>query len=88
MDAKVEHRIDADLGGAPEGLDALIVAERIKAGGGVGLFVARDFQRSGSFVQAFQFFSKDIEVLEYPAWDCLPYDRASPSLAITASNAA
>ena len=38
MDAKVEHRIDADLGGAPEGLDALIVAERIKAGGGVGLF--------------------------------------------------
>ena len=24
-------RIDAELGGAPEGLDALIVAERIKA---------------------------------------------------------
>ena len=52
MDAKVEYLTDADLGGAPEGLDALIVAERIKAGGGVGLFVARDFQRSGSFVQA------------------------------------
>ena len=31
MDAKVEYRTDADLGGAPEGLDALIVAERIKA---------------------------------------------------------
>ena len=36
MDAKVEYRTDADLGGAPEGLDALIVAERLKAGGGVG----------------------------------------------------
>ena len=31
MDAKVEYRTDADLGGAPEGLDALIVAERLKA---------------------------------------------------------
>jgi len=27
----VQHRTDADLGGAPEGLDALVVAERIKA---------------------------------------------------------
>ena len=88
MDAKVEYRTDADLGGAPEGLDALIVAERIKAGGGVGLFVARDFQRSGSFVQAFQFFSKDIEVLDYPAWDCLPYDRLSPTAGIAAQRMA
>ena len=82
MDAKVEQRTDADLGGAPEGLDALVVAERIKAGGGVGVFVARDYQRSGGFVQAFRFFSQEIEVLEYPAWDCLPYDRLSPTAGI------
>ena len=35
-------RTDAELGGAPEGLDALIVAERIKAQGGTALFIARD----------------------------------------------
>lgn len=87
MDAQV-HRTDAELGGAPEGLDALIVAERVKASGGVGLFVARDYQRSGSFVQAFQFFTQDIEVLEYPAWDCLPYDRLSPTAGIAAQRMA
>jgi transcription-repair coupling factor (superfamily II helicase) len=83
-----EHRTDADLGGAPEGLDALIAAERIKATGGVGVFVARDYQRSGGFVQAFQFFSQDVEVLEYPAWDCLPYDRLSPTAGIAAQRMA
>ena len=55
MDQRV-MRTDADLAGAPEGLDALITAERLKAAGGVGLFVARDYQRFGAFVQAFQFF--------------------------------
>ena len=54
----------------------------------IGLFVARDFQRSGSLVQAFQFFSKDIEVLDYPAWDCLPYDRLSPTAGIAAQRMA
>lgn len=87
MDAQV-HRADAELGGAPEGLDALIVAERVKAAGGVGLFVTRDYQRSASFVQAFQFFTQDIEVLEYPAWDCLPYDRLSPTAGIAAQRMA
>ncbi|WP_373458288.1 transcription-repair coupling factor [Brevundimonas sp. SORGH_AS_0993] len=82
------QRTDAELGGAPEGLDALIVAERIKAEGGVGLFVARDYQRAGAFVQAFQFFAQDIEVLDYPAWDCLPYDRLSPTAAIAAQRMA
>ena len=84
----VQHRTDADLGGAPEGLDALVVAERIKAAGGVGVFVARDYQRSGGFVQAFRFFSQDIEILEYPAWDCLPYDRLSPTAGIAAQRMA
>ncbi len=87
MDAQV-HRTDAELGGAPEGLDALIVAERVKASGGVGLFVTRDYQRSASFAQAFQFFTQDIEVLEYPAWDCLPYDRLSPTAGIAAQRMA
>ena len=87
MDQQVT-RTDADLGGAPEGLDALIVAERLKAAGGAALFVARDYQRSGAFVQAFQFFSQNIEVLEYPAWDCLPYDRLSPTAGIAAQRMA
>ena len=38
-------RIDAPLGGAPEGLDAIVIAEKLTAVGGAALVVARAFQR-------------------------------------------
>jgi transcription-repair coupling factor (superfamily II helicase) len=81
-------RKDIELGGAPEGLDALVVAERLAKSGGVGVFIARDYQRAGNFAQAFRFFAKDVEVLEFPAWDCLPYDRLSPTSAVSAERMA
>jgi len=88
MDAQVSKRTDQELGGAPEGLDALTVADRLRADGGVGAFVARDYARMGEFVQAFRFFAKDIEVVEFPAWDCLPYDRLSPTSSVSAERMA
>ena len=87
MDAQIE-RTDHEVGGAPEGLDALIVAEKLKASGGVGVFIARDFSRSTAFVQALKFFAKDIEVVDFPAWDCLPYDRLSPTSGVSAERMA
>ena len=30
------------------------------------------------------FFAPELEVIEFPAWDCLPYDRASPALSVSA----
>ena len=86
--ASVERRTDHELGGAPEGLDALVVAERLKSSGGIGVFVARDYARANAFVQAFQFFAADIDVLEFPAWDCLPYDRLSPTSGVSAERMA
>ena len=89
MDGAVSgRRTDLELGGAPEGLDALTVAERLRARGGVGVFVARDYQRAGIFAQALKFFAQDIEVLDFPAWDCLPYDRLSPTGSISAERMA
>jgi transcription-repair coupling factor (superfamily II helicase) len=88
MDAPVSKRGDQELGGAPEGLDALTVAERLRADGGVGVFVARDYARMGEFVQAFRFFASDIEIVEFPAWDCLPYDRLSPTSSVSAERMA
>ena len=34
--------------------------------------------------RALGFFAPDVEVLEFPAWDCLPYDRASPHAGVVA----
>ena len=61
MDGSTPKRADRTLGGAPEGLDALTVAGRLEAAGGVGLFVARDFARMGEFMQAFRFFADNVE---------------------------
>src|SRR5260370_12739972 len=32
----------------------------------------------GELARALEFFAPEIPVLEFPAWDCLPYDRVSP----------
>ncbi len=78
------------LAGAPEGFDALALASiarklaaRIEAPA-VAVFVSRDDKRMQRLENALRFTAPDIEVLPLPAWDCQPYDRASPNSAIVA----
>jgi transcription-repair coupling factor (superfamily II helicase) len=77
-----------DLVGAPEGFDALVMADLIKARKGLSVFVARDAGRLSSFTDAFRFFAGQVEILTFPAWDCLPYDRIGPSAAVAAQRMA
>ena len=74
--------------GLPEGLDALIFTRAVRKGSGPALFVARDDSRASSFQAACRFFAPDIPVISLPAWDCLPYDRVSPSRLISARRSA
>jgi transcription-repair coupling factor (superfamily II helicase) len=67
------------LAGAPEGHDARLLAE--SAGRCVGkpvLYVAQDDARASVLADALAFFAPQCEVVPFPAWDCLPYDRVSP----------
>src|SRR6185503_10354695 len=73
-----------DLVGAPEGFDALVMADIVRARKGLSAFVARDGTRLSAFADAFRFFASQVEVLTFPAWDCLPYDRIGPSAGIAA----
>jgi transcription-repair coupling factor (superfamily II helicase) len=73
-----------DLIGAPEGFDALAMADIVRARKGLSVFVARDGTRLSAFAAAFRFFAPGVEVLSFPAWDCLPYDRIGPSAGIGA----
>ena len=77
-----------DLVGAPEGFDALAMADIARARGGLSVFVARDGARLSAFADAFRFFAPGVEVLLLPAWDCLPYDRIGPSPAVAAQRMA
>lgn len=71
------------IAGAPEGHDALALA-RLAAIRGEVLHVARDDARMARMAEALRFFAADCEVLEFPAWDCVPYDRVSPNVEIVA----
>jgi transcription-repair coupling factor (superfamily II helicase) len=69
------------LSGAPEGYDgALVLAELAKSG--CVLHIARDDKRMEAMRSAIAAHAPQTAVLEFPAWDCLPYDRVSPSPAI------
>ena len=78
--------------GAPEGYDALLLARRAaehkREYDGTVVHVARDGTRMQRLAESLAFFAPDIEVLRLPAWDCLPYDRASPSPVIVAERIA
>lgn len=67
------------IAGLPEGADALALAELARTTGGQDiLHVARDGQRLERLQDGLRFFAPEREVLVFPAWDCLPYDRLSP----------
>ena len=78
--------------GVPDGAEGLVIADlaRAIAAGknppAISLAViCRDGSRMAVLARALSFFAPDIEVLEFPAWDCLPYDRVSPHPAVVAA---
>jgi transcription-repair coupling factor (superfamily II helicase) len=66
-------------GGAPEGVDAMALAAAASGDGRPILHVSRDEPRMAALAGEIAFFAPALEVVEVPAWDCLPYDRASPN---------
>ena len=74
--------------GAPEGYDARLLARRRGEHAGAMLHIARDDARMARLAEALAFFGPAIEIVRFPAWDCLPYDRVSPNAAIVAERAA
>ncbi len=48
------------------------------------LHIARMDARMATLAEQLAFFAPDVEVLRFPAWDCLPYDRVSPNASVLA----
>ena len=48
------------------------------------IVVCRDGPRMAALSRGIAFFAPEIARLEFPAWDCLPYDRVSPHAGILA----
>jgi len=73
------------LAGAPAGFLPWLAADLARAApmnanGARAVFIAPDEAAMRHLQDAATYFAPELEVLAFPAWDCLPYDRASPSL--------
>ncbi len=65
-----------------------LMADVARAAPGRAVFIAADEAGARAMADAAGFFAPELEVLSLPAWDCLPYDRASPSLRVGAERLA
>ena len=88
MNGPVIHDRDIIVGGAPEGFDARLLALHVEKHAQPLVHVARDDARLDQTRRALAFFAPDLPVFEFPAWDCLPYDRISPNAAVSAARMA
>ncbi|EAQ29972.1 transcription-repair coupling factor [Erythrobacter sp. NAP1] len=73
------------LSSLPRGAQPLVMSDLARAAKKRAVFIAPDDAAMRSVAEAARFFAPEVEVLEFPAWDCLPYDRASPALSVSAA---
>jgi transcription-repair coupling factor (superfamily II helicase) len=70
------------LTGIPDGLQGLVLSQL--ASGQSAIVVCVDDQHLANLREQLEFFAPALWSLQFPAWDCLPYDRVSPSADIIA----
>ncbi|MGR3467916.1 MAG: CarD family transcriptional regulator, partial [Shimia sp.] len=70
----------------PEGYDAELILK--EAADAPVVHVARDDKRLAAIRAALRWFAPEMPILEFPAWDCLPYDRVSPNADVSAARMA
>lgn len=90
-DALHDKLIDAPaltLGRVPDGYQAMMLSQLCRMEGGRLVFIARDGSRIATLKRSLAFFAPDITLIDLPAWDCLPYDRLSPQVAVSAARMA
>ena len=81
------------LAGVPSGFLPWLAADLARAAYGSGnagraVVIAADEGAMRALADTVPVFAPEIEVLTLPAWDCLPYDRASPALRVMAERLA
>ena len=81
------------LAGVPTGFLPWLAADLARAAHGTGkggraVVIAADEAAMRALADTVPLFAPEVEVLTLPAWDCLPYDRASPALRVMAERLA
>ena len=72
------------LAAVTRGAQPLVMADLARATKSRAVFVADNEAAMNMVAEAAAFFAPELDVIEFPAWDCLPYDRSSPALSVSA----
>jgi transcription-repair coupling factor (superfamily II helicase) len=76
------------LAGVPTGFLPWLMTDLARAAPRRAVFIATDEAEMRGVADTAHWFAPEVRVLTFPAWDCLPYDRASPSLRVTSERMA
>ncbi len=77
--------------GVPEGQDARFLATQAHAAMAKDqcvTYIGVDMPELAALAQNIKFFAPEVQVCILPPWDCLPYDRVSPTPDVTAARVA
>src|SRR4051812_37833486 len=79
------------LANVADGAEGMVIADlarsiaaRTGAPATSAVVICRDGSKMAALARSLSFFAPEIEILQFPAWDCQPYDRVSPHGAIVA----
>lgn len=70
------------LSGVPTGFLPSLLADLARASASGAVYIAPDEAAMRSVASTAPFFAPELDIIQIPAWDCLPYDRASPTLRV------
>jgi transcription-repair coupling factor (superfamily II helicase) len=76
------------LSSIARGSQPLVMADLARAAAaksGRAVFIAPDDAAMRAITESAHYFAPELELIEFPGWDCLPYDRASPALAVSSA---
>ena len=80
----VEATAPLTLSRVPAGFLPWLASDVARAAKGRAVVIAADEAAMRAIADNAPVFAPELEVIAFPAWDCLPYDRASPALRIMA----
>ena len=72
------------LSRVPAGFLPWLASDVARAAKGRAVVIAADEAAMRAIADNAPVFAPELEVIAFPAWDCLPYDRASPALRVMA----
>ena len=93
LDTILKAKTPLTLTGVPTGFLPWLSTDLARAVHGTGkggraVIIAADEAAMRALADTAPVFAPEVEVLTLPAWDCLPYDRASPALRVMAERLA